>query len=209
VFGRIGAQTAKQIVLQRIRESERDQVFDQFASREASSSPAPSTASSRGDHPRRRQERRGDPGHHEPVALEHYRIGQNVKAFCSRAPLDQGPADLRQPHHKGFLKRLFELEVPGDPQRDVEIKAIAARGWQPSKVAVAPPGTGSTRSARRSASAARASRRFVAAVGREDRRHPLERRREPVRGQRAEPAQVISVDMTRSTGSERKTVPNG
>ena len=34
VFGRIGAQTAKQIVLQRIREVERDQVFDQFASRE-------------------------------------------------------------------------------------------------------------------------------------------------------------------------------
>ncbi len=34
VFGRIGAQTAKQIVLQRIREAERDQVFDQFANRE-------------------------------------------------------------------------------------------------------------------------------------------------------------------------------
>jgi N utilization substance protein A len=82
VFGRIGAQTAKQIVLQRIREVERDQVFDQFASREGEL--ITGTVN--------RVEPRAiilDVGKNteailattEQSALEHYRIGQNVKAF--------------------------------------------------------------------------------------------------------------------------------
>ena len=82
VFGRIGAQTAKQIVLQRIREVERDQVFDQFASREGELMTGTVN----------RVEPRAiilDVGKNveailattEQSALEHYRIGQNVKAF--------------------------------------------------------------------------------------------------------------------------------
>ena len=69
VFGRIGAQTAKQIVLQRIREVERDRVFDQFASREGEMiTGAGQPGRAAGDHPRRRQQRRGDPGDVRAVA---------------------------------------------------------------------------------------------------------------------------------------------
>jgi transcription termination/antitermination protein NusA len=138
VFGRIGAQTAKQIVLQRIREVERDQVFDQFASREGELMNGTVN----------RVEPRAiilDVGKNveailattEQSALEHYRIGQNVKAFVlevRRTP--RGPQIFVSRTHKGFLKRLFELEVPEIHSGTVEIKAIAREAGSRSKVAV-------------------------------------------------------------------------
>ena len=138
VFGRIGAQTAKLIVLQRIREVERDQVFDQFASREGELMTGTVD----------RVEPRAiilDVGKNveailattEQSALEHYRIGQNVKAFVlevRRSP--KGPQIFVSRTHKGFLKRLFELEVPEIHNGTVEIKAIAREAGSRSKVAV-------------------------------------------------------------------------
>ena len=137
-FGRIGAQTAKQIVLQRIREVERDQVFDQFANREGELITGPVN----------RVEPRAiilDVGKSveailattEQSTLEHYRIGQNVKAFVlevRRSP--RGPQIFVSRTHKGFLKRLFELEVPEVHSGTVEIKAIAREAGSRSKVAV-------------------------------------------------------------------------
>ncbi len=138
VFGRIGAQTAKQIVLQRIREVERDQVFDQFASREGELMTGTVN----------RVEPRAiilDVGKNveailattEQSALEHYRIGQNVKAFVLEVRRStRGPQIFVSRTHKGFLKRLFELEVPEIHSGTVEIKAIAREAGSRSKVAV-------------------------------------------------------------------------
>ncbi len=139
VFGRIGAQTAKQIVLQRIREVERDQVFEQFASREGEL--INGTVN--------RVEPRGlilDLGKNveavlrpaEQSPLEHYRIGQNVKAYVLEVRRAiRGPEILVSRTHKGFLRRLFELEVPEIHAGTVEIKAIAREAGSRSKVAVA------------------------------------------------------------------------
>src|SRR6476660_8871219 len=139
VFGRIGAQTAKQIVLQRIREVERDRVFDQFANREGEM--ITGTVN--------RVEPRAiilDVGTNveailatsEQSAVEHYRIGQNVKAFVLEVRRStRGPQILVSRTHKGFLKRLFELEVPEVHSGTVEIKAIAREAGSRSKVAVA------------------------------------------------------------------------
>jgi N utilization substance protein A len=138
VFGRIGAQTAKQIVLQRIREVERDQVFDQFASREGELMTGTVN----------RVEPRAiilDVGKNveailattEQSALEHYRIGQNVKSFVLEVRRStKGPQIFVSRTHKGFLKRLFELEVPEVHSGTVEIKAIAREAGSRSKVAV-------------------------------------------------------------------------
>jgi len=138
VFGRIGAQTAKQIVLQRIREVERDQVFDQFASREGEL--ITGTVN--------RVEPRAiilDVGKNveailattEQSTLEHYRIGQNVKAFVLEVRRSvRGPQIFVSRTHKGFLRRLFELEVPEIHNGTVEIKAIAREAGSRSKVAV-------------------------------------------------------------------------
>jgi N utilization substance protein A len=139
VFGRIGAQTAKQIVLQRIREVERDQVFDQFAGREGEL--INGTVN--------RVEPRAiilDAGKNveailetkEQSTLEHYRIGQNVKAFVLEVRRTvRGPEIFVSRSHKGFLRRLFELEVPEIHSGTVEIKAIAREAGSRSKVAVA------------------------------------------------------------------------
>src|SRR5918999_4409857 len=138
VFGRIGAQTAKQIVLQRIREVERDQVFDKFANREGELIVGSVN----------RVEPRAiilDVGQNveailattEQSSVEHYRIGQNVKAYVLEVRRStRGPQILVSRTHKGFLKRLFELEVPEIHSGTVEIKAIAREAGSRSKVAV-------------------------------------------------------------------------
>jgi N utilization substance protein A len=138
-FGRIHAQTAKQVVLQRLREAERDVVFDQFASREGEM--ITGTVN--------RVEPRAiilDVGKGveailattEQSMVEHYRIGQNVKAFVLEVRRStRGPQIYVSRTHKGFLRRLFELEVPEIHAGTVEIKAIAREAGSRSKVAVA------------------------------------------------------------------------
>ena len=139
VFGRIGAQTAKQVVLQRLREAERDVVFDQFARNEGEL--INGTVN--------RVEQRAlilDVGKGVEAILatteqspaEHYRIGQNVKAYVLEVRRSiRGPQIFVSRTHKGFLKRLFELEVPEIHSGTVEIKAIAREAGSRSKVAVA------------------------------------------------------------------------
>src|SRR5690349_16573576 len=137
-YGRIGAQTAKQIILQRIREVERDQVFDQFANREGELI----TGSVSRVEPRaiildvgKGVEAVLRPAEQSP--LEHYRIGQNVKAYVLEVRRSaRGPQILVSRTHKGFLRRLFELEVPEIHAGTVEIKAIAREAGSRSKVAV-------------------------------------------------------------------------
>lgn len=138
VFGRIGAQTAKQVVLQRLREAERDVVYDQFANREGEL--ITGTVS--------RVEPRAivlDVGKNveailattEQSPLEHYRIGQPVKAFVLEVRRSaRGPQILVSRTHKGFLRRMFELEVPEIHAGTVEVKAIAREAGSRSKVAV-------------------------------------------------------------------------
>ena len=138
-FGRIGAQTAKQVVLQRLREAERDAVFDPFAHREGELV----TGTVNRVEPRAMILNMGKGVESilattEQSPLEHYRIGQNVKAYVlevRRTP--RGPALFVSRTHKGFLKRLFELEVPEIHNGTVEIRAIAREAGSRSKVAVA------------------------------------------------------------------------
>ena len=138
-FGRIGAQTAKQIILQRMREVERDQRFDQLAAREGELI----TGSVSRVEPRAiiLDVGKGDEAvlqTSEQSPLEHYRIGQPVKAFVLEVRRSaRGPQVMVSRTHKGFLRRLFELEVPEIHAGTVEIKAIAREAGSRSKVAVA------------------------------------------------------------------------
>jgi N utilization substance protein A len=136
-FGRIHAQMATQLVRQRLREVEREQVFGQYAQRE--SEIITGTVS--------RVEPRGvilDVGRAEAIlpttdqsATEHYRIGQHVKAYVLEVRrTTKGPLIYVSRTHKNFLRRLFELEVPEIHGGTVEIKAIAREAGSRSKVAV-------------------------------------------------------------------------
>ncbi|HEV8053331.1 MAG: transcription termination/antitermination protein NusA [Chloroflexi bacterium] len=136
-FGRIHAQTAKQVVLQRLREAEREVVFGQYAQREGEI--ITGTVN--------RVEPRAiilDVGRAEAVlatteqsATEHYRIGQHVKAYVLEVRrTTKGPQIYVSRTHKGFLRRLFELEVPEIHAGTVEIRAIAREAGTRSKMAV-------------------------------------------------------------------------
>jgi len=137
-FGRIGAQTAKQVVLQRLREAEREVVFGQYADRESEIITGVVS----------RVEPRGvilDVGRAEAIlattdqsATEHYRLGEHVKAYVLEVRrTTKGPLIYVSRTHKNFLRRIFELEVPEIHAGTVEIKAIAREAGNRSKVAVA------------------------------------------------------------------------
>jgi len=142
-FGRIHAQTAKQVVLQRLREAERDVAFDQFASRDGELI----TGTVNRIEPRAiilEMVGQGGVARAEAILatteqspLEHYRIGQNVKALVLEVRRGlRGPQLFISRSHKNFLRRLFELEVPEIHNGTVEIKAIAREAGSRSKVAV-------------------------------------------------------------------------
>jgi transcription termination/antitermination protein NusA len=137
-FGRVGAQSAGQVVRQRLREAERETLFDEFAHREGEIITGSVS----------RVEPTGiilDLGKAEAIlrttdqsSSEHYRIGQHVKAYVLEVRrTTRGPLIYVSRTHKSFLRRLFELEVPEIGSGTVEIKAIAREAGSRSKVAVA------------------------------------------------------------------------
>jgi N utilization substance protein A len=136
-FGRVGAQIAGQVIRQRLREAERETLFDEFAHREGEIITGSVS----------RVEPRGvilDLGKAEAVlpttdqsATEHYRIGQHVRAYVLEVRrTTRGPLIYVSRTHKNFLRRLFEMEVPEIHAGAVEVKAIAREAGSRSKVAV-------------------------------------------------------------------------
>jgi transcription termination/antitermination protein NusA len=135
--GRIAAQTAKQVVLQRLRESERDVVFREYSEK---SSDIVSGVVQRVE-PRQvvvdLGKTEGVLPLSEQVRNEHYRPGQRIKVFVvevDKAP--KGPQVIVSRTHKNLIRRLFELEVPEIFKGTVELKAIAREPGYRSKVAV-------------------------------------------------------------------------
>ena len=136
--GRIGAQTAKQVIFQKLREAEREMTYEEFAGRE-------------GDIVTgivQQQERRYtllDLGkveallpQAEQVPSEALRHGERVKAYITEVRKGtKGPQIVVSRTHPGLLKKLFELEVPEIEEGIVEIKAVAREPGHRSKIAVA------------------------------------------------------------------------
>ncbi|PKB80137.1 MAG: hypothetical protein BZY88_09765 [SAR202 cluster bacterium Io17-Chloro-G9] len=135
---RIAAQTAKQVVLQRLREAERELLYQEFLQHESDivSGVIEQTDGGRAitlDLGRAQAILPYD----EQVPTERYRKGQRVKVFVlSVRSTSKGPEILVSRSHKDMLKRLFEIEVPEVYNGVVEIKAIAREAGFRSKVAV-------------------------------------------------------------------------
>jgi N utilization substance protein A len=136
--GRIAAQTAKQVVLQRLREAEREIVFEEFSDRENEIV----TGVVQRIEPKQitldlgRTE--GVLPSTEQVRGEHYRTGQRVKVYILGVHRTaKGPQVVVSRTHRNLLRRLLELEVPEMHQGAIELKAIAREAGQRSKIAVA------------------------------------------------------------------------
>src|SRR3989344_3042232 len=136
-FGRIAAQTAKQVIIQRIREAERDAMFAEYKEKEGQV--VSGTV--------QRIEGRTvfvDLGKSvgvlfpsEQIREERYRIGQRFKVYVVKVESDpKGPGITLSRIHPDMVRKIFELEVPEIFAGTVEIKAIAREAGSRSKVAV-------------------------------------------------------------------------
>lgn len=136
-FGRVAAQTAKQVIIQRIREAERDAMFKEYKEKEGEVISGVV----------QRIEGRNvyiDLGKSigvlfpsEQIEGERYRIGQRVKVYLAKVEADpKGPGILLSRTHPEMIQKLFELEVPEIFAKTVEIKAIAREAGSRTKLAV-------------------------------------------------------------------------
>ena len=136
-FGRIAAQAAKQVMIQRLREAERNIVYDEFSDRtddiitgiiqrienrnvyvDLGKAEAILPAS-------------------EQIPTEHYSVGQRIKCYVVEVrKTTKGAQILVSRTHPGLLKRLFELEVPEIYEGVVELKSVAREPGRRSKIAV-------------------------------------------------------------------------
>ncbi|MEK0449474.1 MAG: Transcription termination/antitermination protein NusA [Verrucomicrobiota bacterium] len=136
-LGRIGAQTARQAIMQRIRQAEKQMIYDEFRDR------AGEIVSGvvRGFE---RQDVKVDLGkfeatmpNRERVQSEDYAIGDRIRAYVVAVDnSSRGPEIILSRSHPNFVRRLFETEVAEIADKTVEIKAIAREAGFRTKVAV-------------------------------------------------------------------------
>lgn len=136
-FGRIAAQTAKQVLIQKIREDERGSIYDEFATRKGQiitgsvarfegGALIVSLGRSEGFLPRSEQipgETQNPGDRIRALVLDVRDVGNQVKIILSRS-------------HPDFIRRLFELEVPEVQEKVIEIKALAREAGYRTKIAV-------------------------------------------------------------------------
>jgi N utilization substance protein A len=136
-FGRIAAQTAKQVIFQRLREAERDLKYEEYAGREGDivtgiiqQSDNRYTLLDLGKVEALLPQA-------EQVPFEHYEHNARLKAYIVEVrKTSKGPQIVVSRTHPGLIKRLFELEVPEIANGIVEIKAAAREPGHRTKIAV-------------------------------------------------------------------------
>jgi len=136
-FGRIAAQTAKQVIIQKIREAERDVIFEEFQTRKG-------TIVTGGVHRFEKGNVIVDLGRVEAILprsellpRERYKQGERIKAYVinvERTP--KGSTITLSRRDEGMIKKLFELEIPEITDGIVEIKSIAREPGDRTKIAV-------------------------------------------------------------------------
>ncbi len=142
-FGRIAAQTAKQVIIQGIREAERGMVFENFSSKEHEIltgtvlriEPASGDMTIRIGQGTDRTDALLTAG--EQVKTEHFTEGDMIRVFVVEVRRsNRGPQVLVSRTHPALVKRLFELEVPEIASGAVEIRSIAREPGSRTKIAV-------------------------------------------------------------------------
>lgn len=136
-FGRIAAQTAKQVVVQRIREAERGIVYEEFINRESEIITGEVSRVSKGNVYINLGRSEAILGPAEQIPNEEYKHGDRIKCYIVEVKkTTKGPQILLSRTHPGLVKRLFELEVPEIHDGIVEIKSISREAGSRAKIAV-------------------------------------------------------------------------
>ncbi len=136
-FGRIAAQTAKQVVIQRIRETERGMIYDDYITRQTEVVTGIVQRISNGTVFVNMGRAEGILSANEQIPGERYRVGERLKVYVMDVKRStKGPQVFLSRTHPGLVKRLFELEVPEIQEGVVEIKSVAREAGSRSKIAV-------------------------------------------------------------------------
>jgi N utilization substance protein A len=137
-FSRIAAQTAKQVIIQKVREAEREGVFNEFKDRVGELVNGIVRRYERGDLIIDLGRTEALLPHREQVPRENYRQGDRVRAYISDVRMaTKGPQIILSRTHPGLLAELFRLEVPEVAEGIVEIKAVSREPGSRAKIAVA------------------------------------------------------------------------
>lgn len=137
-FGRIAAQTAKQVVLQAIREAERSSIQEEFANKEGEIMSGQIQRFERGNVYVNLGRAMGIMYPNESIPGEHYRVGDRMRFYVLAVQDDaRRPGIVLSRSHPNFVQKLFELEVPEIAEGTVLIKNIAREPGSRTKIAVA------------------------------------------------------------------------
>ena len=136
-FGRIAAQTAKQVVVQRIREAERGLIYDDYSNRQSEIVTGIIQRISNDTVFINMGKTEGILAATEQVPGEKYQMNSRIKVFIMDVKkTTKGPQVYLSRSHPGLVKRLFELEVPEIQDGIVEIKSISREAGSRTKMAV-------------------------------------------------------------------------
>lgn len=137
-FGRIAAQTAKQVILQNLREAERESIEKEFAGKENSIVSGVVQRIERGNIFIDLGRAIGVMFKMESVPGEYYKIGDRLRFYLLAVQKEEArrPGIILSRSHPDFVQKLFEMEVPEIADGTVEIKAIARESGSRTKIAV-------------------------------------------------------------------------
>ena len=136
-FGRIAAQTAKQVVVQRIREAERRNSYDEFVNKQGEIITAKIERINNGTMFLSVGNSEGILPLSEQVKSESFNVGDRIKVYVIDVKkATKGPQIFLSRSHPGLVRRLFELEVPEIADGIVEIKGVAREAGSRTKIAV-------------------------------------------------------------------------
>jgi N utilization substance protein A len=137
-FGRIAAQAAKQVILQRLREAERESIIKEFKGREGEIVSGTVQRVERGNVYVDIGRATALMLYNEVIPSEHYRIGERLKFYVVSVQEDaRMPGILLSRSHPKFVSELFRLEIPEIADGSVEIKSVAREPGSRTKIAVA------------------------------------------------------------------------
>ena len=136
-FSRIAAQTAKQVIIQKVREAEREGVYNEFKDRLGELVNGIVRRYERGDLIVDLGRAEALLPHREQVPRENYRQGDRVRAYISDVRMaTKGPQIILSRTHPGLLAELFRIEVPEVAEGIVEIQSVAREPGSRAKIAV-------------------------------------------------------------------------
>jgi N utilization substance protein A len=136
-FGRIAAQTAKQAMMQRIRQAEKEMVYDEFKDRAGEIVSGTVRRFERSDVIIDLGKFEAVMPSRERVQTEDYNIGDRIRAYVVAVEVGpRGPEIILSRSHPNFVRRLFETEVSEIADKTVEIRGIAREAGYRTKIAV-------------------------------------------------------------------------